>query len=212
MELKSRLSSTPILGHPKYDRPFILHTDASKDGFGAVLSQLWNADDYRLDTPETPDTDMPGMPGMPDTPGTRETDIRHAANHELDTPETPDTDTPGMPGTPDTSGTRRTDMCHNDADNYKDGTMTTLATLTEDSGWPHAYRCDPAFGSVYRALEAGVPNDPGFSLNPDGMLLFHTTRGDRICLPVNKLRETLHTAHDVLGVKILFLLVRGLDR
>jgi len=39
-ELKSRLSSTPILAHPKCDRPFIIHTDASKDGFGAVPSQI----------------------------------------------------------------------------------------------------------------------------------------------------------------------------
>jgi hypothetical protein len=40
VELKSRLSSTSTLAHPKYDWPFILHTDASTDGFGAVLSQL----------------------------------------------------------------------------------------------------------------------------------------------------------------------------
>jgi hypothetical protein len=28
-ELKHRLSSAPILAHPRYDRPFILYTDAS---------------------------------------------------------------------------------------------------------------------------------------------------------------------------------------
>lgn len=39
-ELKSRFSSTPILAHPKYDCPFILHMDVSKNGFGAVLSQI----------------------------------------------------------------------------------------------------------------------------------------------------------------------------
>jgi len=47
-ELKSRLSLTLILAHPKYDQPFILHTDASKDSFGAVLSQIWTADDHRV--------------------------------------------------------------------------------------------------------------------------------------------------------------------
>jgi len=31
------------------------------------------------------------------------------------------------------------------------------------------------------------------------MLLFRTTHGVRICLPINKLHEALHTAHDVLG-------------
>jgi hypothetical protein len=39
----------------------------------------------------------------------------------------------------------------------------------------------------------------GFSLNPDGTLIFHTTHGNRICLPANKLWETLNTAHEVLG-------------
>jgi hypothetical protein len=87
----------------------------------------------------------------------------------------------------------------NDMSDYEVGTMTLLVMLTEDSGWPHAYRSDLAFGSVYRALEAGTPNDTGFSLNPDGMLMFHTTQGNRICLPAEKLRETLHTAHDALG-------------
>jgi aspartyl-tRNA synthetase len=77
---------------------------------------------------------------------------------------------------------------------YGEGTMTSLVTLTEDSGWPYAYQSEPAFGSVYRALETGTPNDTGFSLNPDGMLMFHTTQGNRICLPAEKLRETLHTA------------------
>jgi hypothetical protein len=37
--LKDRLISAPILGHPDFTKPFILDTDASKDAIGAVLSQ-----------------------------------------------------------------------------------------------------------------------------------------------------------------------------
>ena len=38
-ELKDRLSSAPILAYPSFDRPYILETDASGRGIGAVLSQ-----------------------------------------------------------------------------------------------------------------------------------------------------------------------------
>ncbi len=38
-ELKDRLTSPPILGYPDFTRPFIVETDASFDGLGAVLSQ-----------------------------------------------------------------------------------------------------------------------------------------------------------------------------
>ena len=31
--------STPVLGYPNYEKPFILHTDASLEGLGAVLYQ-----------------------------------------------------------------------------------------------------------------------------------------------------------------------------
>ena len=37
--LKQYLSSPPILSYPQYDQPFILHTDASLSGLGAVLYQ-----------------------------------------------------------------------------------------------------------------------------------------------------------------------------
>ena len=37
--LKEALMSTPILGYPNYEKPFILHTDASLEGLGAVLYQ-----------------------------------------------------------------------------------------------------------------------------------------------------------------------------
>ena len=37
--LKDALISSPILAYPNYDKPFILETDASLKGLGAVLSQ-----------------------------------------------------------------------------------------------------------------------------------------------------------------------------
>ena len=39
-ELRRRLSQTPILAHPDFNRQFILDTDASDVGIGAVLSQV----------------------------------------------------------------------------------------------------------------------------------------------------------------------------
>jgi len=38
--LKKRLISSPILSFPKEDGQFILDTDASNHGIGAVLSQI----------------------------------------------------------------------------------------------------------------------------------------------------------------------------
>lgn len=64
-ELKSRLSSAPILAHPKFDgRPFILYSDASKIAFGAVLVQTWSHSNYNLDEDpggEPEDQDPPTM-------------------------------------------------------------------------------------------------------------------------------------------------------
>jgi hypothetical protein len=117
-------------------------------------------------------------------PGTRETDIRHTSDDKADATK--------IPGT-DTLGTREADVHHaaNDVGDYMDGTMTTFITLTEDPGWPHAYRYDPAFGSVYRAIDACVRNDGGFSLNSGRMLLFHTSSGgyDTIMVVIDRLAK-----------------------
>ena len=37
--LKRKVQSMPILVFPDFDKPFLLKTDASKEGLGAVLSQ-----------------------------------------------------------------------------------------------------------------------------------------------------------------------------
>ena len=37
--LKRKVQSTPVLVFPDFDKPFLLKTDASKEGLGAVLSQ-----------------------------------------------------------------------------------------------------------------------------------------------------------------------------
>ncbi|CCO31553.1 Retrovirus-related Pol polyprotein from transposon opus Includes: RecName: Full=Protease [Rhizoctonia solani AG-1 IB] len=45
-ELKVALTSNPVLKAPVYDgRPFIITTDGSKVGFGAVVSQVWEETD-----------------------------------------------------------------------------------------------------------------------------------------------------------------------
>ena len=46
--LKLNLSTTPILAYPKFDKPFILDTDASGYAIGAVLSQI---DDSKVERP-----------------------------------------------------------------------------------------------------------------------------------------------------------------
>ena len=38
-KLKLSLTSPPILSYPDYSKPFLLHTDASSDGLGAILYQ-----------------------------------------------------------------------------------------------------------------------------------------------------------------------------
>ena len=44
-KLKVSLVETVILAHPDFNRPFMLSTDASLDGIGAVLSQIQEGED-----------------------------------------------------------------------------------------------------------------------------------------------------------------------
>ena len=41
-ELCDKITNPPIIGYPDYNHPFVLHTDASLDGLGAVLCQKQN--------------------------------------------------------------------------------------------------------------------------------------------------------------------------
>ena len=44
-KLKAALTTAPVLGYVDFKEPFILETDASQDGLGAILSQKQNGMD-----------------------------------------------------------------------------------------------------------------------------------------------------------------------
>ena len=43
-QLLERLTTAPILAYPDYNEPFVLHTDASQEGLGAILYQEQNGE------------------------------------------------------------------------------------------------------------------------------------------------------------------------
>ena len=48
--LKRKIQSTPVLVFPDFDKPFMLKTDASKEGLGAMRSQKQSDGCYHLVT------------------------------------------------------------------------------------------------------------------------------------------------------------------
>ena len=46
--LKGKIQSMPVLVFPDFDKPFMLKTDASKEGLGAMLSQKQSDGCYHL--------------------------------------------------------------------------------------------------------------------------------------------------------------------
>ena len=47
-KLKGRIASEPVLHLPDPDQPFIIHTDASLEGLGAVLSQIFEGEEHPI--------------------------------------------------------------------------------------------------------------------------------------------------------------------
>ena len=45
-QLKACLGRSPILAHPNFDYPFVVQTDASLEGLGAVLNQIIDGQEH----------------------------------------------------------------------------------------------------------------------------------------------------------------------
>ncbi|KAE8241460.1 hypothetical protein A4X13_0g7407 [Tilletia indica] len=52
--LKQAIASPPVLAHPDPTRPYLLYVDASKEGFGAVLHQVFEVDGDPAPAPSDP--------------------------------------------------------------------------------------------------------------------------------------------------------------
>ncbi len=47
-EIKKRMTMAPIVVHPNFEKPFILYTDVSGEGIGAILYQKNDQDKERI--------------------------------------------------------------------------------------------------------------------------------------------------------------------
>jgi hypothetical protein len=50
-KLQEILTTTPVLRLPNFEKPFVLHTDASDCGLGAILSQVYTENDTAIECP-----------------------------------------------------------------------------------------------------------------------------------------------------------------
>ena len=62
--LKRKVQFTPILVFPDFDKPFLLETDASREGLGAVVMYSWRYGDLL----HTADTYCDGLKTVGDRP------------------------------------------------------------------------------------------------------------------------------------------------
>lgn len=54
-ELRQRLTSAPILGHPDFGKPFVLYADASQQAVGAALAQKTDKGEQVSDSVSEPE-------------------------------------------------------------------------------------------------------------------------------------------------------------
>lgn len=183
-ELKSRLSTAPILAHPRYDKPFILYTDASADALAAVLTQVWDDEEvderWKVQGPSRDFVEMSDEAGWGMERGKEGKKIQKGK-------EKPQMLTYGMCAPQD--GDRLTAL------------EAFVAVSERTFDWDSLYRTDKTFREAYKkAIEADVDTAAdGFRIREDGSMTYDTTDGPKTCLPEALVRETIHLAHDLLG-------------